>query len=590
MDQQTLMQRMILAGVNIHNPQEVFDFFHNHLNDYIPLQEKGEPEGVATLDEAGKVPLEQLPEGIGSGGGGTMPELPDGQQFVTSPTGKVGVNELEGDLIEATYLQVAINHVEAVTDSEGTLTYDGTGTHKDYGFPDANASFLSVVFHPGDQIILQVPAGTKGTFGVGCWIPSLMGQVTLEEMHGVVTALNLEHAQDTEITVSMDDSVVRLTVKDLAGSVLKQEQHSYLPVIIQLAVYGVKELSIGVQLVNTNTISYTLNKPFMVSKNIPIAVLRTEIGVPNGVVPLNANTQISRDYLPFFTNRGGLSVSNMASIDPSLFYYVVVGELAEIRGEDAVAVGYNARTYNLGGTAVGSRAGASGEKTTALGYRASASFEYAVAVGAGTTAYRNSTCIGYGAIAQHSNCSVLGSQATTTAHNQVQLGNSTTTVYAYGAVQNRSDLRDKADIQDADLGLEFINQLRPVKYRWDYREDYLDALYPRPLREDFENDEDYKQAHLLNQQLRHDFFADPVKDGSKVRVRYHYGLIAQEFKETIDRLGVDHAAYQDHAVHGGDDVKSIGYMELIPNLIKAVQELSKQNGDLLRRIELLESS
>lgn len=61
MDQQTLMQRMIQAGVNIHNPQEVFDFFHNSLNDYISTGQKGVPEGVATLDSEGKVPLSQLP-------------------------------------------------------------------------------------------------------------------------------------------------------------------------------------------------------------------------------------------------------------------------------------------------------------------------------------------------------------------------------------------------------------------------------------------------------------------------------------------------------------------------------------------------
>lgn len=32
--------------------------------DFIPISEKGQPNGVATLDESGKVPSEQLPDGI----------------------------------------------------------------------------------------------------------------------------------------------------------------------------------------------------------------------------------------------------------------------------------------------------------------------------------------------------------------------------------------------------------------------------------------------------------------------------------------------------------------------------------------------
>ena len=50
----------------------------------------------------------------------------------------------------------------------------------------------------------------------------------------------------------------------------------------------------------------------------------------------------------------------------------------------------------------------------------------------------NITCIGY-------NSQVTGS-------NQLQLGDSSTTTYVYGTVQNRSDKRDKADIQPTNLG------------------------------------------------------------------------------------------------------------------------------------------
>lgn len=77
----------------------------------------------------------------------------------------------------------------------------------------------------------------------------------------------------------------------------------------------------------------------------------------------------------------------------------------------------------------------------------------------------------------YNNCSGLGYQSYCSGDNQVQLGNSATTTYVYGTVQNRSDERDKADIRDTELGIEFILGLRPVDGRWDMRDDYIE-LYP----------------------------------------------------------------------------------------------------------------
>lgn len=150
-----------------------------------------------------------------------------------------------------------------------------------------------------------------------------------------------------------------------------------------------------------------------------------------------------------------------------------------------------------------------------------------------------------------SNCTGLGLNSRASASNQVQLGGSGTTTYAYGAVQDRSDLRDKADIRDTILGLDFINSLRPVDFKWDMRDDY------------FEIDEGGEITPI-------------TKDGSKKRSRYHHGLIAQEVKAVCDSAGVDFGGYQDHSIIGGSDVLSIGYTELIAPLIKAVQELSER--------------
>ena len=52
----------------------------------------------------------------------------------------------------------------------------------------------------------------------------------------------------------------------------------------------------------------------------------------------------------------------------------------------------------------------------------------------------------------------------------------------------------------------------------------------------------------------------------------HHGLIAQEVEALIEETGVDFGGFQDHSRSGGQDVKSIGYSELIAPMIKAIQE------------------
>ena len=150
----------------------------------------------------------------------------------------------------------------------------------------------------------------------------------------------------------------------------------------------------------------------------------------------------------------------------------------------------------------------------------------------------------------YSNISGLGYAALVSGSNQVQLGNNSTTTYVFGTVQNRSDARDKADIRDTVLGLDFINSLRPVDFRWDYRDSYR------------EFNPSTGQVDVL------------PKDGSKKRTRFHHGLIAQELQSLSASTGIEFGGFQDHKIGGGDDVLSIGYDELIAPLIKAVQELS----------------
>jgi len=207
---------------------------------------------------------------------------------------------------------------------------------------------------------------------------------------------------------------------------------------------------------------------------------------------------------------------------------------ANTTGEQNCAMGYRAfysNTSGLGNVALGNAAlyeNTTGNNNVALG-RTAGRYE----VGTTNPAnYNNAICLGY--------------QAYAGGNNQVQLGNSSTTTYAYGSVQDRSDKRDKTDIRDTRLGLEFIKSLRPVDFRWDMRDDYFDDV------------DDERVA--------------VPKDGSRKRNRFHHGLIAQEVKQAADEQGIDFGGYQDHKVNGGVDVLSLGYSELIAPLIKAIQE------------------
>lgn len=284
------------------------------------------------------------------------------------------------------------------------------------------------------------------------------------------------------------------------------------------------------------------------------------------------NNEYNKNIAGIDINRGGNSLdSNIAIGKNSGFYFTTAKENVSIGYESSLLsttpskntiIGYKAGRSNTTGfsnsffgcesghsstgsghTLIGSRAGYSlnaGNYNTFIGEQSGNLMQD----GSANASTSNSTCIGR-------DSRVSGS-------NQVQLGSSSTTTYAYGAVQDRSDIRDKADIENTPLGLDFICKVNPVQYRWDYRDDYILI------------DEETGEVTTLE------------KDGSKKRSRLHQGVIAQQVKEVIDELGVDFGGYQDHSLNGGCDVKSIGYQEFIPPLIKAIQELKAE-------IEILKS-
>ena len=225
-------------------------------------------------------------------------------------------------------------------------------------------------------------------------------------------------------------------------------------------------------------------------------------------------------------------------------------------------------------TAVGAYAGSnwgSNNSNTAIGYQA----------GMFTMSGNNPTYWGNGDFYQNVTC--LGANSMVSNSNQVQLGGPGTIPYAYTALSIRSDARDKTDIRSSQLGLDFLLKLRPVEFRWDKRDLYLDTeIISVPSGEKYKHTDINGIVTYKDRYVPKSTYSFAEKDGSRSGTRFHQGLIAQEVKSVMDEMGIDFSGYQDHSFNGGKDVLTLAYESLIPPLIKAIQELNE-------RIKQLES-
>lgn len=227
--------------------------------------------------------------------------------------------------------------------------------------------------------------------------------------------------------------------------------------------------------------------------------------------------------------------------------------LNDCNGNYCVGVGaYAAQEGNhLHSTAVGHQA---------LGRTSTSNPLYNVAIGydAGASIYSGdyNTIVGYsavnGAANQYylNNCTVLGNGATASgqsASNEITLGNSSITSLRCNAttISTLSDQRDKTAIEDLPYGLDFINDLRPVKFTWNRR------------------------------------------DGS-MGDRPEIGFIAQELYDV--ELGHSSTKYTRLVSWENPERLEARPMATYPILVKAVQELSAKCDALEARIAELEGN
>ena len=118
-----------------------------------------------------------------------------------------------------------------------------------------------------------------------------------------------------------------------------------------------------------------------------------------------------------------------------------------------------------------------------------------------------------------------------------------------------SDVRYKKEIQDnTDCGLDFINDLRPVTFKWKAKAE-LDPSFP-------------------------DYDAEKTEADEPNRL---YGLVAQEVKEALDKHNItDFGGW--HCVTTGEHTQQGVSQEMfIHPLIKAIQELSAEVEELKQK-------
>lgn len=164
----------------------------------------------------------------------------------------------------------------------------------------------------------------------------------------------------------------------------------------------------------------------------------------------------------------------------------------------------------------------------------------------------DNTAVGYSAgsiITNGTNLTCLGHNAqptSSTAYNQITLGNNYVTSLRCNVttITSLSDARDKKNIKDLDLGIDFLMKIKPRLFNWDKRE----------------------------------WYENNTSDGSKIQKTPTAGFIAQELDEVQT---MRNSEWLNLVLKDNPDKWEATPGNLYPIIVKAIQDLKKENDELL---------
>ncbi|MDQ3020956.1 MAG: tail fiber domain-containing protein [Bacteroidota bacterium] len=306
-----------------------------------------------------------------------------------------------------------------------------------------------------------------------------------------------------------------------------------------------------------------------------------------------SNTAVG--HLTLYGNTSG--ISNTAFGDLSLYsnisgnYNSALGDHAlysNIQGDDNTAVGYKSLETNEAGnknTAVGFvslRYNTNGVENTALGYGSlNSNLTGRSNTGVGLASLNSNTLGNYNtSVGMHSLLANIdgsfntalgysaGSNVTTgdnltlvgynaqpssgSANNQITLGNNNVFSLRCNVqtITSLSDMRDKKNITDLNLGLDFLMKVKPRIFNWDKRE----------------------------------WYENNISDGTMIQKIPTAGFIAQELDEVQK---TENAEWLNLVLKDNPEKIEATYGNLLPVMVKAIQELKSENDILKQNNERL---
>lgn len=264
---------------------------------------------------------------------------------------------------------------------------------------------------------------------------------------------------------------------------------------------------------------------------------------------------------------GAIAIGHNSQVTQYSFQSIAIGYNTQCNRVNQICIGKSARSltsYCWGGIAIGYNARFGGT-TYSYAYNS-------IAIGNGSYTF-GKNCVAIGAAAQTStgfnpqNMVAIGYQSSVGTSNTIKLGNGAiSSLQCQVGLTVVSDERDKCNVVAFTDGIEFINQLNPVKFNFDPRE-----LYPE---------------------------TNFVPDGSKCDTTPRVGLIAQEVAQiqtngNCEYLNIVNPEVTKQIVNGNIigniSQYTINMDHLHPLYINAFKQLYQIISDLESRITQLET-